>query len=341
MKLFMSTLLQAWASLCREIYNKIVRRCDADKVPISEVDTSHVPVQEPYTVRSAIIVHQFQGRQYSLLQSTIFDSTETDPITTLTEIPVPWTPQKMSMLVLDEFDKLHAYCRDRQVVGDVYIGYKRVREAIKPVATSFPSVRLLDRLERREKAYTFREASLYRPTNATKQPSSQANANAAVVRAPEPRLVVATDGSAAINRHRGIGWACIAADGRHAFGNSQKGSNPTLAELNAIELALKTFQGPLDIHTDCRPAIDWIASPEKACNHQCTLCAKRISRMLNETQSNIVWVKGHSGHPLNEAADRLARIARLDLQGMYAGSAKAVAERVAREQTSTPILATF
>ena len=278
-------------------------------------------------VRASITLHQTKGNPCGVVQTMIFDSAEPDTITTLIEVPAPWTSQAMSALVLDELGKLHTYCRERQVIGDVYIGYKRVRDAIRPVQADFPGIHLLENLAQGDVAAVYRPAAAYRkakPTHAQANPVPPQPA-------PTGRLAVATDGSAAINHHSGIGWACVAADGRHAIGNSRRGSNPTLAELNAIELALKTFCGPLDIHTDCRPAIDWINNPGSACNQQCYLLAKHISQLLARTKSSLVWVKGHAGHPLNETADRLARIARLELQGVYAGSASAVANRVAHE----------
>lgn len=336
MPTFVNRLTTLWQAALHHLFASNSRDDHAVEVSADTASPEAVALSLPQrTIRASITLHAPKGNQATVVQTMVIDPSRPKPEITLIKVQVPWTRQTMSALVLDEFGRLYSYCREQQVVADIYVGYRRVREALWSVKASFPAVRLLEHVASSDEPTVFRLDLAHRPAVAPRTKASHAPAS----HAPTHRLAVATDGSAAGNWRNGIGWACVAGDGRHATGNSQSGNNATLAELNAIELALRTFSGPLDIHTDCRSAIAWINNPSSACNQQCYSCAKRVSRLISASQSNLIWVKGHAGHPLNETADRLARIARLELQGMYQGSAAEVADRVAHDQNYAPVLA--
>ena len=143
---------------------------------------------------------------------------------------------------------------------------------------------------------------------------------------PEP-LTVATDGSARADGKRGLGWACVAEDGRFALGSSAAGSDISRAELNGVRLALHTFRGPLRVLTDSRNTVLWANSPAKA-PRGLLGAACDAAALLVSSGSTIAWVKGHAGNVLNEQADRLARMSRLHVGGVYGENVWEVAARV-------------
>lgn len=134
------------------------------------------------------------------------------------------------------------------------------------------------------------------------------------------RAVVATDGSCLTNPGPG-GWAWACEDGRHGSGG-HAGTTNNLMELRAVYEMLGAFPPatPLLIQADSMYVINiftrwlpswrargWLTAAKKpVLNREAIeLIAERLAGR------DVRWehVKGHSGHPLNEQVDSLARAA--------------------------------
>lgn len=129
-------------------------------------------------------------------------------------------------------------------------------------------------------------------------------------------LVAATDGSALRNPSGPAGWCWYVDDRRWAAGGWKQNTN-NVAELTAIAEVLDATAAldvDLVIETDSRYAIDcvtnWIAgwrqrgwrtSAGKPVKNADLI--RRIDTALSGRTVRFVWVRGHSGHRRNEAAD--------------------------------------
>lgn len=158
-------------------------------------------------------------------------------------------------------------------------------------------------------------------------------------------ITVAVDGSyklaVADKVSKPMSWAYLATHGLYGLGTAivpgyvvggnirEDGSDPqrTLqAELRAIAAALQAIgdEHPITILADSQDAIAFMTlwrdghnvmpggyNLARAGGRESTL--GRLARRAREAGDRITmeWVRGHTGHPLNEAADTLARMARL------------------------------
>ncbi|MBB3097935.1 ribonuclease HI [Actinoplanes campanulatus] len=152
--------------------------------------------------------------------------------------------------------------------------------------------------------------------------------------------------------HRPISWGFVTTSGRYGMGaNDSRGSVPgrdrvLQGELRAIWWALLEVPAthPITVYTDSRDAIDLLtrwrngdrAMPagytvERASGREATLVqlAGRVERAGHRLR--VTWVRGHTGHPLNECADALAKLARAWADERLAkGTAEADARRAVR-----------
>lgn len=138
------------------------------------------------------------------------------------------------------------------------------------------------------------------------------------------KIVAATDGSA-LGNPGPAGWAWYINDNCWGAGGNLHASN-NLMEIQAVyELLVATDDAglstaPLEIQADSRYVIDaltkWIHGWKR--NGWQTGAKKPVANRelfestFNEMQGRditFVWIKGHSGHLLNEAADRRAKLA--------------------------------
>jgi ribonuclease HI len=155
-------------------------------------------------------------------------------------------------------------------------------------------------------------------------------------------LVIATDASVH-GRQSGSGtYAWVTSDGRFGYGNA-KHSNVTACELYAILSMLNTVERTenLRILVDSQAALQLIksgVSKNSTVPLPIVKLAEQIRVKLNSYQNtSLEWVKGHNGHPLNDAADRIARNARLTSRQNQVKQAKAqrglrsVAQRIVND----------
>ena len=129
---------------------------------------------------------------------------------------------------------------------------------------------------------------------------------------PLPVWQIATDG--AHNPVLGVStWAWVDHTGRHRSGTvpHHYPANPLSAELCAIDDALThaPTHCPVVVLVDSKDALRVIHRSKPPHKRHRSLLA-RIRRSLDarppQTRAEVTYVQGHSGHPLNEAADQLA-----------------------------------
>lgn len=133
---------------------------------------------------------------------------------------------------------------------------------------------------------------------------------------------VATDAS---YRHGLVAWAWVSEHGGWSLRVRQqprilRSGLVSMAELAALYMALQHHDArsrstPLTLHSDSETALDWgrrwlagdVALPEF--DHLGLWSRRCIGRLSVEPKpTTLVWVRGHDGHPLNEAADAIARL---------------------------------
>jgi len=135
------------------------------------------------------------------------------------------------------------------------------------------------------------------------------------------RVKIHTDGACSGNPGPG-GWGAILAWNDHE--REIKGGEPRTTnnrmELTAAIAALETLKRPcaVDLYTDSQylrnGVTSWVAvwrrngwrTADKKPVKNVDLW-ERLDRLLAQHDVHWHWVKGHSGHDLNERADRLAR----------------------------------
>ncbi|AEF42775.1 RNase H family protein [Hoyosella subflava] len=134
---------------------------------------------------------------------------------------------------------------------------------------------------------------------------------AGVARSEPRRNVVATDASLRA-RHKGAGIACVSTDGVAQSRFRPNTGRVDVAELLAVELALDTFPAnePLHILMDSQTALGYVKNGSYLHDHAVIEVLARVDIKRSGRVVTFDWVRGHNGHPLNEAAHRLAVAAR-------------------------------
>ncbi|BCN62835.1 hypothetical protein RE9431_12900 [Prescottella equi] len=128
-----------------------------------------------------------------------------------------------------------------------------------------------------------------------------------------PELTVATDASK--SRRRGVGVACVSADGVRHQRMVPNVATVLEGELLAIELAIDRFAGRrLHILTDSQQALQHLGVLETSWPLRATgganAAVARIHEAMRGREIRLSWVRGHAGHLLNETAHRLAMAMR-------------------------------
>jgi len=141
----------------------------------------------------------------------------------------------------------------------------------------------------------------------------KADAAAAAPTGPAPgELCVYTDGACTGNPGpAGLGVVVLEEKGRQELSEYLGPGTNNIAELTAIERALDMTHGraePVRIHTDSQYAIGVLTKGWKAKANRELIEGIR-DKLKVRHKIALVYVPGHSGVPLNERADELARLA--------------------------------
>jgi ribonuclease HI len=147
------------------------------------------------------------------------------------------------------------------------------------------------------------------------------------------RVVVHTDGACSGNPGPG-GWGAILQWGDHTreLKGGEAHTTNNRMELTAAIMALETLKRPcvVDLHTDSeylRQGItgwikNWKRNGWKTADRKPVKNVdlwQRLDAALSQHQIRWHWVRGHSGHDLNERADELARSAIAELKAGLRG----------------------
>lgn len=139
----------------------------------------------------------------------------------------------------------------------------------------------------------------------------------AVTNSAERATTVYTDGACLGNPGPG-GWAWAVPDGAYASGPAAKTTNQRM-EITAAYEALRALEGPVDVVSDSTYVVHcfrdgwwegWIkrgwknSKKEPVANRD--LWEPMIELVRSRPDVSFRWVKGHSGDPMNDAADALA-----------------------------------
>lgn len=130
------------------------------------------------------------------------------------------------------------------------------------------------------------------------------------------RVEAATDGSSLGNPGPG-GWGWVTADGRCDWGSEKRTTNNRMELTAVLELLRSVPEGPLLIQSDSTYVINvftrWLPGWRK--RNMRTARGKPVENreLIEQIAASLAgrniewkWVRGHSGHALNETADRLA-----------------------------------
>ena len=132
-------------------------------------------------------------------------------------------------------------------------------------------------------------------------------------------ITAATDGSS-LGNPGPAGWAWVTADGRQDWASARRSTNNRMEMVAVLELLRSHPAQPLLVLSDSQYVINvftkwlegwrdrgmWTAKRRRVENLD---LIEQISTLLDGTDVEWEWVRGHDGHPLNERADRLARFA--------------------------------
>lgn len=137
-----------------------------------------------------------------------------------------------------------------------------------------------------------------------------------------PKVVIYTDGSCSRDDGPG-GWAAIIQQGkrvRELTGGETKTTSVRM-ELTAVVRALELLRKPSDVtlHTDCQFIVNtvtngrlqrwqsnnWKRSDDNEVKNQDLW--ETLSHLITFHTVTFKWIKGHSGNPLNDRCDKLAK----------------------------------
>ena len=236
-------------------------------------------------------------------------------------------------VVLDAFARLYDLATPSINSPVVFVDHPVVRSELLSVAQSFPRVRLAERPTGcLESLFHLAGAALPDPvitTTATEvtSPSTASEPTRPVV------LEIGTDASQR-RGHCGVGIGAVDSKGVVHTEYLARVDDINLGELLAIELAVRSHSSSrLKIVTDSQSAAELFQAPMKDIPAWVPSSYDRRIRKtqdrLQRKRSKVVWVPGHSGHPLNEAAHRAAVAARRNAEfGIDADVASAMYQRI-------------
>lgn len=149
-----------------------------------------------------------------------------------------------------------------------------------------------------------------------------------------PLIEAGTDGSIGWGRGKGASWAWARDDGRYGYGTLRT-TDILVAELRAIHQLLLTAEPGerLRIRSDSRSALNSLTKAVGTERTRHSNAVENLVRSIKQAAARMqsvefVWVKGHDGDPLNDAADRLARLARQTATGVAEASRNSIARNI-------------
>lgn len=148
--------------------------------------------------------------------------------------------------------------------------------------------------------------------------------------APPGAIEVYTDGACSGNPGPG-GWAWAVADGRQGSGGEAPSTNQRM-EIRAALEAVRALASPLVVVSDSTYVVkcfhdgwwrgwhknNWVNSAKKPVANR-DLWEPLIDLVAERGDVVFRWVKGHSGDPMNDLADRLAVAAAASQGGAVSG----------------------
>ncbi|MFC9786539.1 ribonuclease H family protein [Rhodococcus sp. NPDC127528] len=241
-------------------------------------------------------------------------------------------PIALRAAVLDAFEAV--YTRAAAAPGGpmpLYVTEAGTRGELEGVAASFPAVTLV-RTPRGRLPELLCDASdtLSAYVSGLRPPAEPVSLQRVW---DQPELTVATDASKSSSR-RGVGVACISEEGDLRQKMYPEVKTVLAGELLAIKHALKRFpHRDLHILTDSRGALGCLTLPRAALldryDGEVVTTVARIRELSARRRVRYTWVRAHSGHPLNEAADRLAVAARRNHEfGVDPATRAAIADNI-------------
>jgi ribonuclease HI len=129
--------------------------------------------------------------------------------------------------------------------------------------------------------------------------------------------VVYTDGACVGNPGPG-GWAWAVPDGQYTSGADEKATNQRM-EIKAVLEAVRALDGPVEVVSDSTYVVNcfrdrwwagwlergWLNSQRKPVANR-DLWEPLVETFVTRGDVAFHWVKGHSGHAMNDFVDQLA-----------------------------------
>lgn len=240
---------------------------------------------------------------------------------------------RVEAVILDAFERLYDLATASINSPVVFVDHPVVRSELLGVAQSFPRVRLAERPTGcLEALFHLAGAALPDPKVATAEASPLALSMVSQPTRPEV-LEIGTDAS--LRRgHCGVGIGAVDSKGVVHTEYLARVDDINLGELLAIELAVRSHSSRrLQIVTDSQRAAELFRAPTQDLPAWVPSTyawrIRKVQETLQRKRSKVVWVPGHSGHPLNEAAHRAAVAARRNAEfGIDADVASAMYQRI-------------
>jgi ribonuclease HI len=223
---------------------------------------------------------------------------------------------------LQAFQQVIALTEEPGVVRlELFCGDRVFLEAVGSFAATWPSLTIHPWSETRERGWLVRTARTLarRTVEPATDPVQSRDHTAPRHSAP---LLAATDGSKGAKGVSGFGW--VTAEGDFGYGGFS--GSILLTELAAVEALLRGTpkHRPLTVLMDSRHALDVldglrrgesVTAQRVPGTHASWSLLRRIQHAMRNRELAFEWVRGHSGNPLNECADRIALQARRHLDG--------------------------
>jgi ribonuclease HI len=190
----------------------------------------------------------------------------------------------------------------------LFIDHQELRREVAALLGSFPRLQLTAAADP-ELSITASQAACR--ANSVTLGASAAAARLALHQLPdERRTVIATDASI-VQGKAGAGIAAVASDGTVWQGRLPGTSDVTWAEMNAIHAAITHCPGEdVLVLSDSQGAVAFANGTAIPAQARMRRLAAQIHAERSGRAVDVAWVRAHNGHPLNEAADAMARQAR-------------------------------